>query len=342
MVEPTLRPRHAAGKRVEPGLNRAHTARRDPGAVTDRRIVMARPRSTIAIALAGIAMTPGAAPAAATSSEKEGRIAFGLTGADGNTDVYSVRPDGHALRRLTDSPGFDACPAYARGGRHIAFCSDRTGAPETWVMRENGSDERQVTNLGGALTFPDFSPDGRRIAMSGRAPEDPAQARDLWITNIDGSGMHRLTDTPDSTEQWPAYSPDGTRIAFVSNRGGGVPQIWVIDADGNDPQQLTSDPLVKEQVPDWSPDGARIAYAAAGDIWAMRADGSHQVQLTHTAEPEGGAAWSPGGRRIAFLRTGALGRLVHTMAADGTDVRVVRTEGPAFVPAWQLPARPCQ
>jgi TolB protein len=303
---------------------------------------MSPPHSAIAIALAGIALTVGATPAAASFPDNEGRIAFGLTGADGNTDVYSVRPDGHALRRLTDSPGFDACPAYARGGRHIAFCSDRTGAPETWVMRDNGSHERQVTNLGGLLTFPDFSPDGRRIAMSGRAPDDPAQARDLWVTNVDGSGLHRLTDTPDSTEQWPAYSPDGTRIAFVSNRGGGVPQVWLIDADGTDPRQLTSDPLVKEQLPDWSPDGARIAYAAAGDIWTMNAHGSEQVNLTHNDEPESGPAWSPGGRRIAFLRTGAFGRLVHTMAADGTDVRVVRTEGPAFVPAWQLPARPCR
>jgi TolB protein len=341
MVAATLRPRHAAGKRLEPGLNRAYTAGAEACPVTDRRIVMALPRSAIAIALAGIAMTAGATPAAASFPDKEGRIAFGLSGADGNTDVYSVRPDGHGLRRLTDSPGFDACPAYARGGRHIAFCSDRTGAPETWVMRENGSDERQVTNLGGLLTFPDFSPDGRRIAMSGRAPGDPAQARDLWVTNVDGSGLQRLTDTADSTEQWPAYSPDGTRIAFVSNRGG-VPQVWLIDADGSDPRQLTSDPLVKEQVPDWSPDGARIAYAAAGDIWVMDADGSEQVNLTHNDEPESGAAWSPRGRRIAFLRTGPFGRLVHTMAADGTDVRVVRTEGPAFVPAWQLPARPCR
>ena len=78
---------------------------------------MAVPRITIAIALAGIALTASAPPAAATYPDKQGRIAFGLGGADGNVDIYSVRPDGHALWRLTRDPGFDACAEYAPGGR---------------------------------------------------------------------------------------------------------------------------------------------------------------------------------------------------------------------------------
>ena len=206
-------------------------------------------------------------------------------------------------------------------------------------MRENGTGQRQITNLGGFLTFPDYSPDGRRIAMSGIAPGEPEETDDIWVSKVDRSGLRRLTHTPAAADQFPAYSPVGTRIVFVSNRGGGPPQLWLIDADGGAPRQLTSDPLPKGLVPERSPDGARIAYTADDDIWVIDSDGTDQVQLTHTAEPEGGAAWSPSGRRIAFLRTGALGRLLHTMAAVGSDVRIVRTEGPVFTPTWQSPGR---
>ena len=114
-----------------------------------------------------------ATPAGATYEGQVGRIAFGAFVAADRTqaDIWSVRPDGQALRQLTDAPGLDICPAYSADGKHIAFCSNRTGAYEIWVMDANGKDERQLTDLGTRSLFPDFSPDGSR---------SPSRRRRSW------------------------------------------------------------------------------------------------------------------------------------------------------------------
>src|SRR5918998_3782178 len=115
-------------------------------------------------ALAALLALTAPTPAQATYPGAVGRIAFGISEA-GNVDVHSIRPDGTGLRQLTDHPGFDACAAYDASGQRIAFCSDRSGAGavEIWAMRADGSEERQLTFLNQRATFPDFSPNGRRV-----------------------------------------------------------------------------------------------------------------------------------------------------------------------------------
>jgi TolB protein len=92
----------------------------------------------------------------------------------------------------------------------------------------------------------------------------------------------------------PAWSPDGTKIAFTSTRTG-IEQVWVMNADGSGQAQLTFDPFVHDQLPDWSPDGSRIAYfdtaAGSGDIFVMDADGSDQHDVSNNPSLEFGAAW---------------------------------------------------
>src|SRR5438093_11442953 len=119
------------------------------------------------LALAALATVVGSARATYPGATN-GRIAFGIR-INGNTDVYSVRPDGQGLRRLTTDPGFDACAAYSADGRRIAYCSGQGGGPvPAWTMKQNGKDKQQVTHLTGPATFPDFSPDGTTIAFDGR------------------------------------------------------------------------------------------------------------------------------------------------------------------------------
>jgi Tol biopolymer transport system component len=84
--------------------------------------------------------------------------------------------------------------------------------------------------------------------------------------NADGSGQTQRTGTEGSGEQSPAWSPDGTRIVFVSNRAaprGGTtgPELWVMDADGSDVRRLSDTTEAASLAPAWSPDGTRIAYA---------------------------------------------------------------------------------
>src|SRR5437899_9437727 len=108
-------------------------------------------------------------------------------------------------------------------------------------MKLDGTDKVQITDLGGRVTFPDFAPDGRRIVFSGR----PAAATndDIFRINVDGGGLVRLTSDP-ANDSLAAYSPDGSKIVFTSDRTG-LSQVWVMDANGSNEVQLTFDGAFK-------------------------------------------------------------------------------------------------
>lgn len=289
-------------------------------------------------ALAAALATAHAAPAQATYPGDPGRIAFGMADTTGR-HIYAVRPDGRGLSRLTSGPYTDLCPAYSASGRRIVFCSNRSGAFEIWSMAANGRGLRQLTSVAYA-SFPDLSPDGSRIVFDGQMPGDAND--DIFVMNSDGSGLRRLTSDSGNND-YPAWSPDGRQIAFVSDRTG-VEQVFVMRADGTRPAQLTFAPVAHDEVPDWRPDGRQIAYAQ-GDpgpdekIWVMNADGSNPHQITFGTADDFGPAWSPDGQHLAFLRDyGGGDRPVMITNARGADVhRLTDPNQPVdqFVPAWQ-------
>ena len=293
------------------------------------------------------------------SGKHNGRLAFGVRAADGSANIFSVLPDGNGLRQLTTGPGNHLCAAYSADGGQIAYCADVSGAFEIWTMQQNGTHQTQVTHLGGRALFPDFSRDGKKIAFAGTAGTDP----DNQIYVVDaasGTGLVALTScaTPGAGcyNDYPAWSPDGSRIVFIHADGFDADenpineQVWVMNADGSHQRQLTTDSPAKDQVPDWSPDGSKIAYASGpSGIWVMNADGTDQHQLTGCGPddpspcPTGddfGPAWSPDGSKIAFLRAfGALGtndRPIFIMNADGTNQqRLLPDQILQAVPGWQ-------
>jgi TolB protein len=285
----------------------------------------------VILSLSGLLVASASLSVEATyPGTNDGRLAFGMI-VGGNVDVYSVLPSGDDLRRLTTAPSFDACASYSPDGKEIAFCSTRSGVSEIWKMKKNGTQQVQVTHLGGNATFPDFSPDGSMIVFGARAG---GSNPDIWIVNSDGSGATRLTSGPD-VDMFPAWSPDGSKIVFIRND-----QVWTINADGGGATQLTFDPAVKGQVPDWSPDSSKIAYNSGDDIWIMNANGGDQHPLfLDPSTIEFGPAWSPVGDQIAFVSfpLGNLGgRTIYVINADGTGMHAVHPgPGPQVVPAWQ-------
>ena len=126
-----------------------------------------------ACALVALAALSGSARATYPGATN-GRIAFGIN-VGGNTDVYTARPDGQGLRRLTTEPGFDACASYSADGRRIAYCSGQGGGPvQVWTMKQNGTDKQQVTHMSGWRSFPTTHPTGARLSSP---PSPRARAR---------------------------------------------------------------------------------------------------------------------------------------------------------------------
>lgn len=136
----------------------------------------------------------------------------------------------------------------------------------------------------------------------------------------------------------PAWSPDGSRVAFVSYRTG-TSQIWVMQADGTGLVNLTRTTSF-ERNPAWSPDGTRIAFTSNRtgdwDVWVMQADGSQPVNLSKHPAYDADPAWSPDGRTLLFAsnRSGAF--RVWQMQADGSQPRDVlgRDLAGYVYPAW--------
>jgi WD40 repeat protein len=158
---------------------------------------------------------------------------------------------------------------------------------------------------------------------------------ELYSVNSDGSAERRLTWTS-ATEQEPAWSPDGTSIAYTSMDSGSRSGIWVMNADGSEQTQLTPPPGMEpaqDIQPQWSPDGTQIAFASTRvgtwNVWVINADGSGLRRVTDFLSND--PAWSPDGRHLAYVGLNAIG-VVDT---DGGNAHAITGPGGwAGAPSW--------
>ncbi|MDE0300640.1 MAG: DPP IV N-terminal domain-containing protein [Candidatus Poribacteria bacterium] len=166
---------------------------------------------------------------------------------------------------------------------------------------------------------------------------------EIYVMDGDAKNQRRVTVHPNIDED-PAWSPDGKKIAFVSNRNGGHIQIWVIDADGKNTIRLTDG--VSDQNPDWSPDGTKIAYDFLLNPWdndkwnrtiyVMDSDGRNSRQLIEKPEWDTNPSWSPDGGKIAFRSNNhEMSAEIYVMDSDGGDIeRLTRGGFSKYMPAW--------
>ena len=147
---------------------------------------------------------------------------------------------------------------------------------------------------------------------------------EIYVMDADGGNQENLTNNA-AFEKDPDWSPDGTKVAFVSSRNGGVDQIYVMDADGRNLIRLTDGPRDKGD-PDWSPDGGKIAFTVndwEGHIAVMNADGRNRKKLENQAwQP----SWSPDGQKIVFLSSRDGGNQIYVIGANGHGLKRVTHE----------------
>jgi len=159
---------------------------------------------------------------------------------------------------------------------------------------------------------------------------------DIWTINADGSGNTPVV-TDATSDQGGSWSPDGTKIAFRSDRTG-AGDIYIADADGSDQLRLTTDPGA-EAHPSFSPDGTRIAFTRKDpddEIFVMNVDGSDVQRRTDNTITDAGPDWSPDGARIAFFRGN---NVIHVMNADGSNQRELVPGNFSVGPQWSPDAR---
>ena len=155
--------------------------------------------------------------------------------------------------------------------------------------------------------------------------------------NADGTNQVRITNNA-ATDANPTWSPDGSKIAFYTNRDAGNYEIYSMNADGTNPTRLTNNVAFDYQ-PAWSPDGRKIAFVSTRDgnyeIYTMNSDGSNQQNITKDPGFDGTPAWSPDGTKIAFssFRTGNYE--IFTMNADGTNqTQITNNAATDTDPTW--------
>jgi serine/threonine protein kinase len=220
---------------------------------------------------------------------------------------------------VTETP--TQTPIPIGGGGRIAFVSDREDGRtlQVWVMNPDGSDPVQITFGPGNKSEPAWSPDGQRllyVAPGGTDEFGNDLGLDIFVINIDRSGQPvNLTQSPgDDTS--PAWSPDGTRIAFTSNRVNNLRQVFIAPItcqplpDGcalpEEPDNFSGGFAV-EYEPEWSPDSHRIGVigsinGAPGRIFLRSALGGQPEWLDNQDRIIGAddVSWSPDGNYLAF------------------------------------------
>jgi Tol biopolymer transport system component len=227
----------------------------------------------------------------------------------------------------------------------LSFVSDQGGKPQIYVMNDDGTNKIRLTKIGNpeqtvnliGMFAHGWSPDGKYLAFA--SDMDAGVNRDIYRMDADGSNIKRLTfcEERNCFRYFPAWSPDGTKIAFSSISTNGLIDMYIVNIDGSSEQRITYNvsPIGGHLFPYWSPDGKHIIYYYSHSVWTTRVESGFYVidkfglnrNLILNDEGEwylkGCPTQTSDRQRIAFSAT-------SSKAPSQTDIYVVNIDGTGF------------
>ncbi|MBN1311722.1 MAG: PD40 domain-containing protein [Anaerolineae bacterium] len=235
----------------------------------------------------------------------QGQLAFS-SNRDGNFEIYILDMRSGEMTRRTDNPAADRSPKWSADGRELVFVSNRAGNDDLYLLGGSSKEPVRLTTDPGSDRSPTWSPDGKSIVFS-RETVDGSHLVTMPTSCLPAPETceEQIKDlTPGGYDLYPAWSPNGSLIAFAASDFPGLPTaIALLNPERGD-YELLPGTGTSDSYPAWSPDGKRIAFISYArgdyDLWIMEANGEGLIQLTKNEAADVEPAWSPDGGYIVF------------------------------------------
>lgn len=242
-----------------------------------------------------ITHTPGSEHGIAWSPDGS-HLAYFLS--DTSQELHITNIDGSEVISIPSNASPVSEPRWSRDGAQLAFVSSIGDKADIYTIHADGTELRRLTDTLGEHSSPAWSPTEDRIAFASFTMSGNDFIGTLSLINPNGTGKTTILTTMNSDQAQLAWSPDGTRLVFISRYTNADPEISVVNADGSGFKTLTNN-TADDLYPSWSPDGTKILFHSDRDhsgipeVYVMNADGSNQTRLTNAPTGSGYPSWRP-------------------------------------------------